>query len=293
LEEEQQQLLQSFVESGGSLIIASAQPELEALFGIARHWRSERCEAKGAIGGPGYRLGVPGHMTLQAIAADEAVAGEGEALALCSDGAAYVLEQGVGDGWVVVFAESDLFENAALSVADNAAFMAHLLVQSDLAVELVGPWTGQGSTTPFSSLHQAGLVPVLLQLLAFGLLLGLRHGTAFGVRRDNIVRRRRAFVEHVKALGNVYARARASQQVVGSYANWALEQLRERTCPGQKPTLFSLASVVARRAQRPETEIIKLLVEAKCAHERSESSAADIELMKNLETLIMQCGGVS
>jgi len=73
-----------------------------------------------------------------------------------------------------------------------------------------------------------------------------------------------------------------------------VEQLRERTCPGQRPTLLQLSAAVARRVRRPETEIVELLVEAKTAFDdQNDGQGVNHKLIRELERLSLQAGGVS
>ena len=200
----------------------------------------------------------------------------------------------LGDGSITFFPERELLSNASLSVADNARLVAEQLVVPGQTIELVGPWTGDGSQTPVDSVKAAGLWPVVLQLLALAALLALRQGTSFGARRDVLRRTRRAFADHVRAVAATYARAGAGRLVSGHYGLLLIDQLRERVCPGQKPTLLQLAAALARRVRRPETEIVRLLVEAKSAFDEPlEGQGESNNIIRELEQLSLQAGGIS
>jgi hypothetical protein len=172
--------------------------------------------------------------------------------------------------------------------------VAELVPADEGMIELVGPWTGDGSQSPMQSLKSAGLMPVMLQLFGLALLLALRQGTSFGARRDVQTRTRRAFADHVRAVASTYARANAGRLASGHYGLLLIDQLRERTCPGQRPTLLQLAAAIARRVRRPENQIVQLLVEAKTAfEEQGDGQGVNHKLVRELEQLSSQAGGIS
>jgi hypothetical protein len=58
--------------------------------------------------------------------------------------------------------------------------------------------------------------------------------------------------------------------------------------------LFELAAAIARRVRRPETEIVKLLVEAKSTFdEEREGEGVNHKIIRELEQLSLQAGGIS
>ena len=82
-------------------------------------------------------------------------------------------------------------------------------------------------------------------------------------------RSRRAFADHVQALGHVYQRAKASEHALGNFSAWAIERLRERYYKGTKSGLSPLAEAIAARTGRSETDVLRVLVEAQSARETS------------------------
>lgn len=206
----------------------------------------------------------------------------------------YVVTSLVGRGTITFMPERELLTNASLSVADNARLVAELVPARQGLIELIGPWTGDGSQSPMQAIKAAGLLPVMLQLFGVALLLALRRGTSFGARRDVQARSRRAFADHVRAVASTYARANAGRLASGHYALFLIDQLRERTCPGQRPTLLQLAGAVARRVRRPESQVVELLVEAKSAfEEQGDRQGVNHKLVRELELLSSQAGGIS
>jgi hypothetical protein len=213
------------------------------------------------------------------------------AIASCGD-APYVAGGRIGDGAFVVLPNADLLTNAALVVDENAYFWAGLLGHARV-VELVGPWTGGGASSPFQAVANTKLTPVLIQILLLLAVLYVSRGAHFGSPRDPPQQSRRVFAEHVRALGIVYAKAKASRLVLAAYAGWVIDRLRERLQPGTDGTLHALAHAVAQRTGRPEGDVMRILVEARTARDamgRADSSPEDLAVMRELEQLLLETG---
>lgn len=294
LEEPEKKRLLTWVYEGGTLAVVASddfmvEAEVEPVFSSCGH-RAER--------GPGselaaLRLAVVGERRLRGVSNPNSALVQ-RVEAACG-GAPYIVTSFMGDGAITFIPERELLSNASLSVADNARLVAELLSSDEgTTIELVGPWTGDGSDSPIQSLKSAGMLPAMLQLLGLSLLLALRQGTSFGARREPKRHERRAFSDHVRAIASNYARAGAGRLVSGHYGLLLIEQLRERLCPGQAPSLLQLAAVVARRVQRPETEVVELLVEAKTSFdEGGDGQGINHKLIRELEMLSLQAGGIS
>jgi len=179
---------------------------------------------------------------------------------------AYATAQSVGLGTVVVLADDRLFTNIALTFEGNAAFLTTLLRSLNRRVELCDAFTALGARTAIDSLSRAHLFPILGQLLLVLALYVVWRGRAFGLLRDPDTSRRRAFVEHVRALGLAHARAGASRHALGLYAGWAIERLRERLPREGRNGLSGLAEAIAARSGKPTGEVMRILVEATDAH---------------------------
>ena len=293
LEEEEQEQVVKWVRLGGALVVIG-ESEFSDVADV--EYSLSGC---GNVGerGPSQdeaplRLALIGERTmLLSSKVDPSVA---QRIDATCGGKPYVVTSYLEEGSITFIPERELLTNASLSVADNARFVAELMAIQHATVELVGPWTGDGSQSPVQSLKSAGLMPVMLQLLGLALLLAVRQGTSFGARRDNHKLTRRAFSDHVRAVASTYARANAGRLAAGNYALLLVDQLRERTCPGQYPTLLQLAAAVARRVQRPETQIVELLVEAKTSlDEQDAGQGVNHKLIRELEQLSLQAGGNS
>jgi len=181
----------------------------------------------------------------------------------------YAIGTQLGKGRAYVFAERALFTNIAFTVGDNASFASKFLYDLGHDVELCDIWTGAGAGSPLDSMRKARLTPVIVQLLALALLFLVWRGAHFGLPRDPPARNRRAFADHVRALGNIYARAKASEHALGNFSAWAIERLRERFQRGTRSGLSPLAEAIAARTGRSEGEVMRVLVEAQSARESS------------------------
>jgi hypothetical protein len=205
----------------------------------------------------------------------------------------YVLRRQLGEGEIFVFAESHMWTNAGLLVADNGACLVNLLRSADVdEVDFVDQYTGAGADDPLESVREAKLGALFLQILLFLALLYAMVGLPFARLRDPPERRRRAFVEHVRTLGQRYAQAGATHYVAVHYCGWALDRLRARLQPGSARGLHPLAVAIAARTGRREGEVMEILVEA---HELRESNASanrggssELELMRRLSELLAQ-----
>lgn len=193
-------------------------------------------------------------------------------------------------GQVIVFAEADLFMNAALVVGDNGAFLVNLFRSRDIDhVEFVDDMTGSGAQDPFDSMRESKLWAVFLQILLLLALLYAAVGIPFARLRDPDRRRRRSFVEHVETLGQRYAQNRAARHVAALYSAWAMDRLRERLQPAASSGLLPLAQAIAARTGRSEGEIMQLLVQAHELRDHDGSSRGgphDLQLMRELSTLL-------
>lgn len=295
LEEPVKKHLRSWVEGGGSLVVVGSA-ELGEASGL--QLVAEKCGRKAARApdreGSALDLVVLGEASLNVTAKPQSPVAQRVEVVCGAASKPYIVTSFLGDGAITFVPERELLTNASLSVGDNARLVAELFAVAEGSVELVGPWTGDGAESPVQALRSAGMLPFMLQLFALALLLALRQGTSFGARRDDAVRTRRAFADHVRAVASTYAQARAGRLVSGHYGLLLIEQLRERCCPGQTPTLLQLAAGIARRSGRPETEVVELLVEAKGSFEQP-PDAPDINhaLINRLEQISLQVGGVS
>jgi hypothetical protein len=174
----------------------------------------------------------------------------------------YAAERAAAEGRIVALADDRLFTNGALPFGDNAR--ALILLLSDTArVDLAGELTGFVSPNPVASVARGQLAPFLAQLTVLAMVFFLFRGVAFGRLREPPPPRRRSFIEHVEAVGEQYARARAARHVLASYGHWVIERLRERVALPAGSGLIALADAVAVRTGKEAGEVMRLLMEAR------------------------------
>ncbi|MEZ4448549.1 MAG: DUF4350 domain-containing protein [Nannocystaceae bacterium] len=201
--------------------------------------------------------------------------------------ALYAAQIDRGLGHITVVADGRLFTNMSLAFEDDPRRTLDLL-GDDGPIELVDALINIGAERPADALANLKVLPLILHLLLGVLVFFLARGVAFGLLRDPPARSRRRFADHLEALGQVYARARATRHAVRLYAAWALDRLRERTAVDRKAGILPLAQAVAARTGAREEEILETLYEA--AALRSEDPDAptpdDIPLMRRLARLL-------
>lgn len=198
-------------------------------------------------------------------------------------------------GRVLVLADDFLFRNASLLVADNAAVLDNLLRDGGTTIELAGDLTGLVSSNPVQSVQRGRLGPAMLQLTALLLIFFAAKGSRFGRPIETPRVHTRAFAEHVRALGQHYARARADRHALGLMGAYAIERLRERCGLRVDRGLSGLAEAVATRTGRGVGEVMRLFIEARDAGKgvAPEKGARDWETVGELCKLLDETGGTS
>jgi hypothetical protein len=194
---------------------------------------------------------------------------------------------------VVVLADDSLLRNASLLVADNAALLEALLRDGGTDVELVGDLAGLVAKNPVESVERGRLGPALLQLAAFLALFFVCQGARFGRPVPEPKSERRAFVEHVRALGLHYARARAERVALAALGAYAIDRLRERFGLHVDRSLSGLAEAVAARTGRPVGKVMRMFLEARDAGRAvpADKEARDLETAWQMCRLLEETGG--
>ena len=216
------------------------------------------------------RVSQPGALTWPGAEAI-AVAG-GEPFA-----ARVALDRGV----IVGLARPDPFTNVGLS-QEGAGDVAMALVEQARPVDgteirVARPEDGVTPPgNPLSALSRAGLSVGLVHAVPFLALLFLHAGIRHARARPAPEPTRRAFVEHVRATGAFYMKARAHEHAVHEYAKHAREVLRARA-----PRDATLAQYVAWRANVPEREVTRLL-EPRTPGITRKGAAAHIRAVRDL-----------
>jgi hypothetical protein len=194
---------------------------------------------------------------------------------LARDDKPYAVQQRLGEGRVVVFADDLLWTNASLAAYDDGTALVRILRDEYPAVsslDVITFTTGSGADDPFESIANTRLLPILLQLFLVIALFYLARGIPFATPRDPPRASRRAFAEHAEALAENYARVRASGFALSLYAAFVLERLRERAGRGASG-LWGLAEAVAARTGADPQHVMTVLVEAHEARAELERGA--------------------
>jgi hypothetical protein len=175
--------------------------------------------------------------------------GTAERVAWFDDGTLYAAVLPHGHGYVLGIASDELMTNAGLARPGNAAAMVSILSNADrLEVRMADAEDGVSPpTTPIAALLRAGLGMGLLHALVATLILFLTVGVRLARARPAAPPRRRAFAEHVQAVGALYARARSAPHALSAFARFADERLRARMPRGSN----DVAAFLASRARLP------------------------------------------
>jgi hypothetical protein len=158
-------------------------------------------------------------------------------------------------GRVIFVATDDLLGNVALAHEGNAATLAAILrVFASDGVRVARREDGTSfADSPATSLVRAGLGPAMVQMALAALLLFLAVGVRARRPKPAPPPTRRAFAEHVRATGALWARAKATPHALASYARWIDEQVRARAPVGSDPAAWLAARAGADFASTAET----------------------------------------
>ncbi|MGD0524012.1 MAG: DUF4350 domain-containing protein [Polyangiaceae bacterium] len=170
--------------------------------------------------------------------------GTTERVATFDDGLTYAAVLRHGKGFVLGIATNELMKNAALAHPGNAAAMVAILSNADrLELRIADPEDGVSPpSTPIGALLRAGLGLGLGHALLAVLVLFVAVGYRLARPRPAMPPRRRAFAEHVEAVGSLYARTRNAPHALTAYARFADERLRARMPRGTGDVAAFLAS---------------------------------------------------
>ena len=160
---------------------------------------------------------------------------------------AAVLEH--GRGFVLGIASDELMTNAGLARPGNAAVMVSILSSADRTeIRLADAEDGVSPpSTPIAALLRAGLGTGLAHAVAAAVVLFLAVGVRMSRPRPAPPPQRRAFAEHVEAVGALYARTRDASHALTAYARFADERLRARMPRGTG----DVAAFLSMRARVP------------------------------------------
>jgi hypothetical protein len=291
LDASEQRVLRDWAAAGGALVIMSYFDRY--VTGLKRSLPNERCHGDLELvvppAGSRPRARPRGRLP-GAPALDHP--NDAEAVATCG-GLPFAVRARVGAGSIVAIADPRLVTNAGLAIEHNGALVAELLEPPPSTVELVGGWTSSASGLPVSAVIRAGLLPWVLHMTLLCLAFALYRGSPFGTRRDVGLPRRRAFVEHARALGEAYARAHASRLTLAHYGSWALDRLRVRAAMSSQAKMSELAAAVAARLSLDEARVMRLVVAVRSSADEEHDSSNEAEhlaVVRELSSLAGKAG---
>jgi hypothetical protein len=224
------------------------------------------------------------HANLATHAAIE-LGGQRERVAWFDDGPMYAAVLSHGKGYVLGVASAELVTNIGLARPGNAAAMVAILSNADrLHFRLAEHEDGVSPpTSPIAALVRAGLGPGLLHALFATLVLFLAVGVRLARPKPAPPPTRRAFAEHVEAVGALYARTRSAPHALAAYARFVDERLRASMPRGANDVPAFLAS----RAKLPLETCQRLWARAMAAKGGGAGRATgdDLAVLKELSAV--------
>jgi hypothetical protein len=199
-----------------------------------------------------------------------------------------------GKGAIAVISDPDFISNASMAAGDPAKVLLSLLGTPRRVAVIDRFSMAEGAKDPYRAVAHSGLAPALLHALAWLVLLAVARGKSFGTPRDSVELPRRAFSDHVRAVGRLYELAGASRYALGIYSAWALEQLTSRLRPGGTQRMLELSSAVSQRTRRPEGKVAAVLANAADARDRPggpDTPAEDLGALRSLDAFLQEIGG--
>jgi hypothetical protein len=197
-----------------------------------------------------------------------------------SEYAAIVLS---GTGTILALASDELLTNAGLARRGNAAAMTALfarLGRTDVLIAESDDGVAPPSS-PVSSLMRAGLGLGLLHALAAAAILFLAAGIRLMRPRRASPPARRAFVEHVRAVGGLYARTSNAAHALAVYTRFAEERLRARMPRGT----VDVPTFLAQRSSHPVEECRELWSRAVASRAGDPARGDELTVLKRLSAL--------
>ena len=204
-------------------------------------------------------------------------------IAWFDDGTSYAATVARGRGFVVGIATDELLTNAGLARPGNAAALVALLSSaSRTEMRIASSEDGVSPpSTPIAALLRAGLGLALVHAAVFTLVLFAAVGARQARPRPVQPPRRRAFSEHVEAVGALYARARSAPHALAAYARFADERLRARMPRGSA----DVASFLASRARMPLHVCQQLWARAMQAKSGAPPLGDELAVLRELSSL--------
>jgi hypothetical protein len=203
-------------------------------------------------------------------------------IAWFDDARSYALAIPHGKGWVVGIADDELLTNAGLARTGNAALAIAILSNANRAeFRIAQPEDGMSPpSTPIAALRRAGLGLGLIHALAAAMVLFLAEGVRLRRPRPSPPPQRRAFVEHVEAVGTLYARTHSAAHALSAYAQFAEERVHARMPRGGT----DVAAFLASRARLPLDVCQRVWARATGAKDRP-PAGDELAILKELRSV--------
>jgi hypothetical protein len=242
LDEDTSAHLVEWVEAGGVLVLAGSPAEWPSAFHATRatpggHKITARTliSREGTDGddddspkseNPVYgRTEQEGHL---ALGRGVTFRGSAQPAAWFEDTTIYAAAKAYGHGYLVGIASDELLTNAGLARPGNAAAMIAILSNADRqSFAVAEPDDGVAPpSTPLAAMTRAGMGVGMAHALLASIVLFLAAGIRLARPRPAAPPLRRAFSEHVEAVGALYAQTRSAPHALAVYARFADERLR-------------------------------------------------------------------
>jgi len=294
LDEETQDHLVQWVRSGRELVLVGLPGAWPRELGVAETHtpasRSVVVQGKASPdcleGGAPARSCIPAAWPhLAGVAAFELPGDDDSVVASYEDGSIYAARLRLGRGHVLAIASDELLTNAGLSRADNAAAMVLLMSHVDpVDVRVAEPHHGVAPpSAPWTSLNRAGLGLGLVHALLASAVVFLAAGRRLARPRPAQSPRRRRFVEHVRAVGAVYASTGSGTHALSAYTRFAEERLRVRMPRGAS----DIPEFLAARTEQPVERCRALWTRAVAARGALAPAGDELAVLRDLSGL---CG---
>ena len=291
LDEETQEHLIQWVRSGRDLVLAGLPAVWPRELGVvATHsLASRRVTVHGKAShdcpeqAPDASCTPAAQPHLAGVAAFELPGDDEGVVASFEDGSIYAARLHLGRGHVLAIASDELLTNAGIARADNAAAMVLLMSQVDpVDVRVAGPHHGVSPpSAPWTSLTRAGLGLGLLHALVASAVVFLAAARRLARPRAAAPPRRRRFVEHVRAVGAVYASTANGAHALSAYTRFAEERLRARMPRGAS----DIAEFLATRTEQPVERCRALWTRAVAARGAPAPVGDELAVLRDLSGL--------
>jgi hypothetical protein len=216
-------------------------------------------------------------------------------------GEPYAAAKAHGKGVVVVVGTDDLLSNVVLARPENAAAIVALLAELSASPALPGeanerraalprpiriarPEDGASPpSNPFSALARAGLARGMWHALVASLVLFLAYGIRSARPRPEPTPARRAFTEHVEAVGAFYARAPRPSHALAAFSRYCEEKLRHALPRGSHDVPAFLAS----RTGRTVASCREVWERALAARSDDAPKGDELRVLRDLRALVV------